>query len=45
MLVVTGTLGERLGMLSPEMNSTLVVTALLSSLLYPALFRLFVQTR
>ncbi|MBM4311120.1 MAG: cation:proton antiporter [Deltaproteobacteria bacterium] len=45
MLVVTGTLGERMGMLSPEMNSTLVLTALVSSLLYPALFRVFVRER
>jgi Kef-type K+ transport system membrane component KefB len=45
MLVVTGELGVKIGMLTSEMNSTLVLTALISSLLFPALFRFFVHAR
>ncbi len=39
MIVVAGTLGERMGLLTPAQVSPLVLTALLSSTLYPSLFR------
>ncbi len=39
MIVVAGTLGEKMGLLSPAMVSTLILTALASSVLYPSLFR------
>lgn len=39
MLVVAGTLGERMGLLSPELSGALILTALLASVLYPSLFR------
>lgn len=40
MIVVAGTLGERMGLLSPRMNNALVLTGLIASILYPSLFRL-----
>jgi Kef-type K+ transport system membrane component KefB len=43
MIVVAGTMGERIGVLSPEMTGPLVLTALLASLLYPSLFRPLAQ--
>lgn len=39
MVVVAGTLGERMGLLTQEQVSPLVLTALLASILYPSLFR------
>jgi Kef-type K+ transport system membrane component KefB len=43
MIVVAGTMGERIGVLSPEMTGPLVLTALLASILYPSLFRPLAQ--
>jgi len=40
MIVVAGTLGQKMGLVSESMAGTLVLTALLSSVLYPSLFRL-----
>ena len=39
MLVVAGTLGERMGLLSAEMTGALILTALFASVIYPSLFR------
>ncbi|MBT1073993.1 cation:proton antiporter [Geobacter grbiciae] len=39
MIVVAGTIGEKMGILSPAMNGALVLTALFASILYPSLFR------
>ncbi len=39
MIVVAGTLGERMGLLSPDMNGALILTGLAASVLYPSLFR------
>ncbi len=43
MIVVAGTMGERIGVLQPEMTGPLVLTALLASILYPSLFRPLAQ--
>ncbi len=39
MIVVAGTLGEKMGLLSGETISTLILTALLASIIYPSMFR------
>jgi Kef-type K+ transport system membrane component KefB len=39
MIVVAGTLGERMGLIGPEASGALVLTALLASVVYPSLFR------
>ncbi len=39
MIVVAGTLGQKMGLLSDEMIGTLILTALLASVVYPSLFR------
>ncbi len=39
MIVVAGTLGQRMGVISAEMSGALILTALLASILYPILFR------
>lgn len=39
MIVVAGTIGETMGMLSKDQNGALILTALLASILYPSLFR------
>jgi len=40
MIVVAGTLGQRMGLVSEGMAGTLVLAALLSSVIYPSIFRL-----
>ncbi len=40
MIVVAGTLGVKMGFLTAETNSILILTALMASLVYPSLFRL-----
>lgn len=42
LLVVAGTLGQKMGLLSPSLNGMLVLTAVLASILFPMLFRLLV---
>jgi Kef-type K+ transport system membrane component KefB len=44
MIIVAGTIGEKMGFITPDTLSTLVLTALISSLLYPALFKYFSRT-
>jgi len=39
MIVVAGTLGGRMGLLTQEIRDPLILTALFSSILYPSLFR------
>lgn len=39
MIVVAGTLGQKMGLISDELGSALILTALLASILYPSLFR------
>jgi len=39
MIVVAGTLGQKMGLISEGMAGTLVLTALLASVLFPSLFR------
>ncbi len=39
MIVVAGTLGDRMGLISPQTNGALILTALIASILYPSLFR------
>jgi Kef-type K+ transport system membrane component KefB len=39
LLVVSGTLGERMGLLSASMKGELILAALVSGILYPSLFR------
>lgn len=39
MIVVAGTLGQKMGLLSAELSGALILTALLASILYPSLFR------
>ncbi|VAX34630.1 NA+/H+ antiporter (napA), putative, partial [hydrothermal vent metagenome] len=39
MIIVAGTLGEKMGLLTPEMNGSLILTAIISSVIYPSLFR------
>jgi Kef-type K+ transport system membrane component KefB len=39
MLVVAGTLGVRMGLLTPEANGSLILAAIAASILYPYLFR------
>ncbi len=43
MIVVAGTLGQKMGMVSAELGGALVLTALLASVLYPSLFRLLAR--
>jgi Kef-type K+ transport system membrane component KefB len=44
MIVVAGTLGMRMGLVDPETNGALILTALLASFIYPSLFRLFTRS-
>lgn len=44
MIVVAGTLGERMGLLTQEIRDPLILTALFSSILYPSLFRSLART-
>jgi len=39
MIVVAGTLGQKMGLIPPEVGGALILTALLASILYPTLFR------
>ncbi len=39
MIVVAGTLGQKMGLLSAELSGALILTALLASIIYPSLFR------
>lgn len=39
MIVVAGTLGEKMGLLSGKSTGVLILTALMASILYPSLFR------
>jgi Kef-type K+ transport system membrane component KefB len=39
MIVVAGTLGQKMGLITTELASALILTALLASILYPSLFR------
>lgn len=39
MIVVAGTLGQKMGLLTDELASALILTALLASIVYPSLFR------
>jgi Kef-type K+ transport system membrane component KefB len=43
MIVVAGTLGERMGLIGPEASGALVLTALLASVVYPSLFRVLAR--
>ncbi|GAB4557564.1 MAG: cation:proton antiporter [Geothermobacteraceae bacterium] len=43
MIVVAGTLGQNMGLLSETSIGTLVLTALLSSVIYPSLFRVLAR--
>ncbi|MCP3176461.1 cation:proton antiporter [Desulfuromonas sp. KJ2020] len=43
MIVVAGTLGERMGLVSPKVQGALILTALLASVVYPSLFRLLAR--
>ncbi len=43
MIVVAGTLGVKMGLLTPEMNGSLILTAITTSILYPSLFRVLVR--
>jgi len=43
MIVVAGTLGERMGLVSPKMQGALILTALFASVLYPCIFRLLAR--
>jgi len=43
MIVVAGTLGERMGLIGPEASGALVLTALLASVVYPSIFRLLAR--
>lgn len=43
MIVVAGTLGERMGLVSPQLRGALILSALMASVLYPSLFRLLVR--
>lgn len=43
MIIVAGTLGERMGLIGPEASGALVLTALLASVVYPSLFRLLAR--
>jgi Kef-type K+ transport system membrane component KefB len=40
LLVVAGTLGQKMGLLSPSLNGMLILTAVLASIVYPMVFRL-----
>ncbi len=40
LVVVAGALGEKMGLITGEMNSALILAALISSIVYPFLFRL-----
>ncbi len=42
LLVVAGTLGQKMGLLSSELNGMLVLTAVLASILFPTIFRFLV---
>jgi ABC-type uncharacterized transport system permease subunit len=39
LLVVAGALGEKMGLITADMNGALVLSAILSSILFPSLFR------
>jgi len=43
MIVVAGTLGEKMGLITPETTGALVLTGLFASILYPSLFRAFAR--
>jgi Kef-type K+ transport system membrane component KefB len=43
MIVVAGTIGTKLGLIDGGMKNTLVLSALLASLIYPFLFRVFAR--
>jgi Kef-type K+ transport system membrane component KefB len=45
LIVVAGALGRKLGLLSPETGSALILTAILSGVIYPYLFRLTFKKR
>lgn len=43
LLVVAGTLGQKMGLLSPSLNGLLILTAVVASILFPMLFRIFAR--
>lgn len=43
MIVVAGTIGQKMGLISTGMAGTLILTALLSSVIYPSLFRILAR--
>lgn len=43
MIVVAGTLGEKMGLISAEASGALILTALFASVVYPSLFRLLTR--
>ena len=45
MIVVAGTLGMRMGLVDPETNGALILTALLASFIYPSLFRMITRRK
>ena len=45
MIVVAGTIGQKMGLISAGMAGTLVLTALLSSVIYPSLFRILARQK
>lgn len=44
MIVVAGTVGAKLGLIDAGMNNTLILSALLASLIYPFIFRIFARS-
>ena len=45
MIVVAGTLGMRMGLVDPETNGALILTALLASFISPSLFRMITRRK
>ncbi|BDV44216.1 sodium:proton antiporter [Geotalea uraniireducens] len=43
MIVVSGTIGMKMGLVSPTTSGALILTALLASILYPSLFRVLAR--
>ncbi|MFO7982436.1 MAG: cation:proton antiporter [Desulfuromonadales bacterium] len=43
MIVVAGTLGEKMGLISPQTSASLVLTGLCASIIYPSVFRLLTR--
>ena len=45
MIVVAGTLGEKMGIIDSDTAGALILTALLASVVYPSLFRLLARRK